>query len=380
MATSSDCEVLIIGAGTTGLAAALFLAERGVRARLIDSAAAPNSISRAQVLNPRSLELLEASGVTALALAEARIVHGVRFHEAWQPLADIDFIGIPSHHPMAVLPQARTAALLAQALKPHAIEVEHGITLQHLTPDQDNVRAVLRHPDGAGETTSAALVLAADGANSIARKALGLTFDGSSFPEPWPLYDIELNDPLDPDHAHVCLVTGGLIFLLCLRPGLWRVFGDVLDPLNYLPAGARTGRIEWQSIFHIAHRLASPHASHRVALAGDAAHIHAPIGARGMNLGIEDAFVFAACAADELHGHSGRIEDYARLRHPVHRSVVGRMERLTFLARGRPGWVGVARHYILPGLAGFSPVAERMRRFVTGTDHPIETTISAPRA
>jgi 3-(3-hydroxy-phenyl)propionate hydroxylase len=89
-----------------------------------------------------------------------------------------------------------------------------------------------------------------------------------------------------------------------------------------------------------------------VALAGDAAHIHSPVGARGMNRGIEDAHVYAACAADALKGHPERIRDYSRLRHPIHKTVVGRMDRLTALARGRPRWVGLFRHYLIPLVSG----------------------------
>ena len=109
-----------------------------------------------------------------------------------------------------------------------------------------------------------------------------------------------------------------------------------------------------------------------MALAGDAARIHSPVGARGMNLGIEDAFVFAACAADLLGGEGDRLADYNRLRHPVHAKVVARMDHLTTLARGRPGWMGLARHYLVPTLAGFGRLARPMRQFITGPDHPAE--------
>ena len=109
----------------------------------------------------------------------------------------------------------------------------------------------------------------------------------------------------------------------------------------------------------------------RVALAGDAAHIHSPVGARGMNLGIEDAYVYAACAQDVIKGRTGRLKDYSRLRHPIHKMVVSRMGRLTGLARGRPKWVGLLRHYLIPTMAGIGPLERIMRDFLTGLDHPV---------
>jgi 3-(3-hydroxy-phenyl)propionate hydroxylase len=110
-----------------------------------------------------------------------------------------------------------------------------------------------------------------------------------------------------------------------------------------------------------------------VALAGDAMHIHSPIGARGMNLGIEDAYVYAGCAADALAGRRDAIDNYAKLWHPVHKTVVGRMDYLTILARGTPEWVGLMRRYLFPTMAGFGPVTRLMRKFLTGLDHPVES-------
>jgi 2-polyprenyl-6-methoxyphenol hydroxylase-like FAD-dependent oxidoreductase len=369
---SSAEQVLIVGAGPTGLAAALFLAERGVKARLIDRAEGPATTSRARVVNPRSFDLLKATGVAATMMAEARPVRGVRFSEHWRPLVKLEFANLPSSYPMAALPQARTEALLADALEARGLKAEREIAFEGLSQDDDGVEATLVHADGRREAVQTRVLLAADGAHSDVRKALGLAFTGSGYPEPWPLYDVRLNDPLDLDHAHVSFVTGGLVFLLGVSPGLWRVFGNVAEPLDHLPAGTRRGEVLWQSSFHIAHRVAPRAVIGRVALAGDAAHIHSPVGARGMNLGIEDAFIFAQCAADRFGGRPGRLADYGRLRRPLHKSVVRRMELLTTLARGRPPWVGHLRHVLMPMLVSFGPSTRVMQRFITGLDHPVE--------
>jgi len=364
-------EVLIVGAGPTGLASALFLTERGARVRIVDKAPAPTPTSRAQVVNPRSLELLASTGVTERILAEGRVVTAVKFYEDWAPIAEVDFRELPSPYRLTVLPQARTEALLAEALAARGVVPERGLAFEALVQDETSVMASLKRADGGVETVTVPLLLAADGAHSGVREAIHVDFEGHVFPEPWPLYDIELDCPLDIDSAHVSLVRGGLVFMLAIRPGLWRVFGDVENVLERVPPGTVVGKVGWESTFHIADKVASAQAVGRVALAGDAAHIHSPVGARGMNLGIEDAFVFASCAAGALRGDLLRIEAYARLRRPVHTRIVGRMDKLTALARGRPRWVEVLRNALLPAVTGFGPAARMIRELVSGLDHDV---------
>jgi 2-polyprenyl-6-methoxyphenol hydroxylase-like FAD-dependent oxidoreductase len=126
------------------------------------------------------------------------------------------------------------------------------------------------------------------------------------------------------------------------------VFGDVPDLLDRLPPGTAHGEARWQSSFYISHRLAAAEVRGRVALAGDEAHMHSPVAARGMNLGIEDAYVFAECAVEALGGQLGRLHDFGRLRGQVHHTVISRVRTLTELARGQPDLVGALRRYVLP--------------------------------
>jgi 2-polyprenyl-6-methoxyphenol hydroxylase-like FAD-dependent oxidoreductase len=184
------------------------------------------------------------------------------------------------------------------------------------------------------------------------------------------------DDPLDSESAHVSFVEGGMLFLLCIEPGVWRVFGNVPELLARLPRGANLGAIHWQSEFHVSDRVASREVIGRVVLAGDAAHIHAPVAARGMNLGIEDAFVFAHCAIDALHGNLKRMADYGVLRHDVHARVVSRVDRLTRLARGQPSIVGLLRRFVMPAITTFGPTCRSMVELVTELDHPIKIYLS----
>lgn len=370
---NTGAEILIVGAGPTGLAAALFLSGRGIPCRIIDRAPEPSHTSRALIVNPRSLDLLTRSGIASAMLEEGFPLRSAHLTENWAPVADFDLSDIPSRLPMLVLSQARSEALLTHGLRDRDIVPERGVSLESFEQDAESVRAVLLHPDGQRESVRTPLMLGADGAHSTVRHGLGLSFDGSAFPEIWPLYDLELNDPIDRHGVHICFLPHGFLFMLAIRPGFWRVFGDVERPLDHLPAGSRPGTVEWHSDFRVSHRVASAAAVGRVMLAGDAAHIHSPLGGRGLNLGIEDAFVFAECAADALEGDLSRIADYGRLRHAVHRKLVSRIERLTTMARGQSEVLARIRHYLLPAMTHLSPVRGMMMRLVSGLDHPLRT-------
>jgi 2-polyprenyl-6-methoxyphenol hydroxylase-like FAD-dependent oxidoreductase len=364
-------QPLIVGAGPTGLAAALFLALKGVRCRIIDQAASPAKESRAQVINPRSLELLEPTGAVGTMLREGHSIHRTRFYDGWNLIAELEFARAHPRYGLTVLPQARTEALLTEALGRHDLRPERGIRFDSLTQDNAGITATLVHADGRRETARAPILLGADGAQSRVREAVGIPFEGSAFPESWPLYDIHLNDPLDLESAHVSLVKRGLVFLLGLKTGFWRVFADVTDPLSRLPPGTVRGEAEWQSSFHISHRLAAREVHGRVLLAGDAAHIHSPVAARGMNLGIEDAYVFAECAVEALSGKLSRVDDYGRLRRDVHQAVIRRVWALTGLARGQPNLLGTLRGYLIPGMTKFPPTAHAMLKLLSGLDHEV---------
>lgn len=371
---SNAMPVMIAGAGPTGLAAALLLARRGVPVRIVDKATAPTHNSKALAVNPRTQELLEDTGVTARMLAEGWTVQGLALHgpghdELALPLSPL----LDTDRSLLSLPQARTEALLTDALRAQGVTVERGVKLDALVQSEASVAIQLVHGDGSIEHVQAPLLYGADGAHSTVRQALGLAFPGDELPEPWQLWDLHLATPLDPMRVHLMLLPDGFLFALRLRDDLWRLIGNSAEPLDALPAGTVCGEVRWQSRFHIAHRVAERAGVGRVMLGGDAAHIHSPLGARGMNLGIEDAYVFADCAADALAGRLSRLASYAQLRHPVHRQVVRRIAALTRLMHGRPAALRDLRDALLPRLMRFGPARRQFLRVAGGLDHPIRT-------
>jgi 2-polyprenyl-6-methoxyphenol hydroxylase-like FAD-dependent oxidoreductase len=308
-------------------------------------------------------------------MTEGVRIAGICMHRGNRIVAHVDALKLLPGQPLISLSQARTEALLTEALEQRGITVERETTLQTLQQDTDRVLMSLHHADGREETTAAALVLGADGPRSTVRQQLGLAFEGTTLPESWQLWDIALTTTLDPQCAHMVLLPEGFIFMAALENGLWRVVSNADDPLAQWPGDSEQGRIEWHSTFRIGHRLASRAGVGRVALGGDAAHIHSPLGARGMNLGIEDAWVFAHCAADALDGSLQRMRDYALLREPVHHQVVRKIATMTRLFRGRPSALAGIRNVLAPQLVQLPPVQRLMASTVSGMDHPLRVQV-----
>lgn len=376
---------LIVGAGPVGLAAALFLQREGHRPRIVETRTEPAPQSKALAVNPRVLDLLESTGVTARMLELGSPVRGMQFHRNGKIVVQIKLAGIHPKYPfMLGLSQATTERLLAQAFLAAGGEIERGVEMTRCQNNAGGVDVDLKHiANDSPESVASPWLLAADGARSVARKQLGVDFNGATFPGEWYLVDAPLNTVLSPEYAHIIFCRdGSFVFVMPVFGDeqfesshglLWRVLGSRPDPLAQLEGAEPAGAPVWESSFHVAHRINAELSVGNVYFAGDAAHIHSPMGARGMNLGVEDAWVFANLV------RTGRLSEYNALRRPVDQRVVHEVEFFSKLIASDAAPFRFARRYVLPIVAR-TPLQARIKRTVTGLDHPLPAGLDLPES
>ncbi len=374
---STTNQPLIVGGGPTGTGAALFLARAGIATRVIDAAPAPTTLSKALAVNPRTLEILGPVGVTKKMLGIGQPIRGGIIRQGRKVVAHLLFEKLDSKYPfMLALSQATTERLLREALEAAGGRIERGISMSDCRNDGDSVAVDLTNvATGATESVPCPWLLAADGAHSAARRALGVGFPGSTFPSPWYLADVPLDTTLESDSAHIIFLEDGFLFMLpvvgddaALTPSkapLWRVLGNMPQPLDHLIDAAPAGSPIWESSFHISHRINDHLQVGNVYFAGDAAHLHSPVGARGMNLGLEDAFVFSQLAK------AGRLDGYEKLRRPVDAMVVKRVERVSRMANAQSPILRLIRTAMYRFGSRIPQVADQIVHVVTGLDHPL---------
>jgi 2-polyprenyl-6-methoxyphenol hydroxylase-like FAD-dependent oxidoreductase len=376
---------LVVGAGPVGLGAALFLARQGRAPRIVEMRDAPSQQSKALAVNPRTLDILEPSGVTRQMLDLGSPIYGVHVHRRGQIIAAPSLAGIHPKYPfMLALSQATTERLLAQALEAAGGKVERGVKMVECHASGGEVEAVLEPTAGGPrEVVRSPWMLAADGTHSVARQQLGIDFPGSSFAREWHLADAPLRTGLAADHAHVFFLDNGA-FLFMIRvvddmrrdqtgAPIWRVIGNRPQPLSQLVQAEPAGPPIWSSGFHISHRINATLAAGGVYFAGDSAHVHSPVGARGMNLGLEDAWVFSELVRID------RLSEYNQLRWPIDRRVVVQVEFFTRIVSAESPLDRFVREFVFPKAIQFPSLRSRMVTTITGLDHELPE-ISPQRA
>ncbi|WP_406142254.1 FAD-dependent monooxygenase [Streptomyces sp. NBC_01089] len=372
MAHTRTTDVLIAGAGPVGLTAAAELRRHGVRCRLVDRLQARLPYAKAVGIQPRTLEIWDRMGLARTAMESAVPLRGQLIHVNGREQARID-LKLPPEVPyrFASLPQYETERILEEYVAGLGTVIERGTELLSFTQDQDGVTARLRTAAGAGEEVRAGYLIGCDGAHSIVRRSLGLAFEGAAFPDEYMLGDVEADWDMPPGYgirsSHLADDGSTDDLLVCIPlPGTGRYRVSTLVPpelstqpdrpgrgqddsvehglessrapeLSHLqavmdrlaPRPARLSRLRWSSVFRISHRIVDSYGDGRVFVAGDAAHIHPPTGAQGMNTGIQDACNLAWKLALVVRRQAGPglLTGYDAERRPVGEEVVGRTVR-----------------------------------------------------
>ena len=233
-------------------------------------------------MNARTLELMEPSGVTERLLAAGLRLRRFNFRSAERLLATVDLGRVRHRYNfMLALLQAETERILEQRLAEHGIQVEWSTEFTGLEAAPDRVRARLVGDDGE-RLVEARYLIGADGAHSAVRHALGLPFHGTTDPSPWWLVDVRMDWPFGTAELNLFARPAAVLGVIPIEPDLFRLVSNGPEPLGMLPAGARVHQEVWRSAFRISYRQVDSYQVGRVFLAGDAAHVHSPVGARGM--------------------------------------------------------------------------------------------------
>ena len=352
ISAGQELPVLVVGAGPTGLAAALELARHGQAVRIVDRNATRSEKSKAIGVNARTLELMEPSGVTERLLAAGLRLRRFNFRNAERLLATIDLDRVQHRYNfMLALLQAETERTLEQRLADHGTLVEWSTEFTGLEAAPDRVRARLI-AGGEERIVEARYLIGADGAHSAVRHALGLPFHGTTDPAPWWLVDVRMDWIFGSAEVNLFARPAAVLGVIPIEPGLFRLVSNGPEPLELLPKGSCVGAEVWRSAFRISYRQVDSYQVGRVFLAGDAAHVHSPVGARGMNLGIEDGTVLARKMAQGL-------ERYSAERHPVGARVLRQTRTLTRLVTARPPLARWARDQLFACVIGPFPRVQR---------------------
>jgi 2-polyprenyl-6-methoxyphenol hydroxylase-like FAD-dependent oxidoreductase len=324
----------ILIAGTTSLS----LNSLGIGVRIVDKAPTPPTESRAIGINPRSLQIFEKFGVAERIIEAGQRLNALCIRHPHRIAARIDLRRLKhERNYMIALPQSQTVAILSDALAARGVSIERATELTAFTQNPSGVACTL----STGEILEARCLLGADGAHSAVRKILELPFPGAAYEKDWHLADVRMTTPYPSDEVHIVILKGGLMLMITIGDGLWRIAANLENVKSLVPEGCTITETLWESSFKISHRQVPSYHQGSVFLAGDAAHIHSPAGGRGMNLGIEDAWVFANLLV------LGKEAKYSDLRLPVGKAVVRQTDLITRVMSARNPGLTFMRNWIL---------------------------------
>jgi 2-polyprenyl-6-methoxyphenol hydroxylase-like FAD-dependent oxidoreductase len=368
-------DVLIVGAGPTGLTLACALAARGIDHVIVDQAEQGGNTSRAAVIHSRTLEVLEDIGVTDELVRRGVVVPRFTIRDRDRALLHVPFGDLPTKYPYTLmLPQNITEQILGERLATSGGTVHRRHRLTGLDNSDHGVTATVAGPDTTVHRIRARYVAGCDGMHSAVRQQAGIGFTGDRYQQSFVLADVRMTWPYSRDAVNLFFSPRGLVVVAPLPEQRYRIVATLddapeqptaadvqtlLDARGPSIAPAKVTDMLWSSRFRVHHRVADSYRRGSVFLAGDAAHVHSPAGGQGMNTGIQDATALARFLTDARTAPAGAVDldAYEAQRRPVAAGVVAMTDRLTRAATARNPVARRVRNTVL-SLAGRSATVQ----------------------
>lgn len=362
--TQESTDVLIVGAGPTGLSLSIALHQRGVRHVLIDRLEEGQNTSRAGVIHAQTLESLRELGVAERLTALGLKLNNFAIRDRDRALLELGFESLPSAFPyLLMLPQNVTEAVLTERIGELGGSIRRGVTAESIEQHANGARVTVSQ-NGERRVIAAKWVVGGDGMHSLVRRAAGVEFEGASYAESFVLADVHLDRAPAPDEVSLFFSPDGVVVVAPLPGGTFRVVATLanapqqpavadiqalLDTRGPCQRRCRVLDVTWSSRFRLQHRLATQYRNGRLLFMGDAAHVHSPAGGQGMNTGIVDAIVLGQILADVATGarEEAAIDLYQALRRPAAAQVIGIADRLTTMATLRSPLKRLLRNALL---------------------------------
>jgi 2-polyprenyl-6-methoxyphenol hydroxylase-like FAD-dependent oxidoreductase len=382
-------DVLVVGAGPTGLVLALWLRRVGGRVRIVDRLAEPSTTSRAVAVQARTLELYRQMGLGDALVARGRRIGAANLwvrgrHVAHAPVGDMGQ-GISPYPFALIFPQDEHERLLIDRLAAAGVRVERGVELLGFDQDGDRVTARLQRADGATEECRAAWIVGCDGAHSAVRETLAIGFAGGTYEHLFYVADADATGAVVNGEIHVALDRADFLALFPLKQdGRVRLIGTIRadggarhDHLSWDDVSTRViewmqidvARVNWFSTYHVHHRVAERFRVGRAFLAGDAAHIHSPVGGQGMNSGIGDAINLSWKLAAVIAGraHPDILDTYESERIAFAQRLVETTDRAFTAVTSSSAIARFVRLHMVPALVPLAFASRAARRFMFRT-------------
>lgn len=382
-------DVLIIGAGPTGLVLALWLSKLKIRVRIIDKSSSPGTTSRALAVQARTLELYRQLDLSQAVVQNGHRVGAANFWVKGEPVVRLPLgsigEGLTPYAFLEIYPQDEHERLLIERLEAFGIRVERDTELEGFEETGDSITARLRLPDGQLETCQTCYLAGCDGARSIVRKTLDTGFPGGTYQQIFYVADVQGSGPAFNGELHVDLDEADFLAVFPLAgEGRARLIGTVRDEraeqaetLRFEDVSSRAiehmkvqiEQLNWFSTYRVHHRVADHFRTGRAFLLGDAAHVHSPAGGQGMNTGIGDAINLAWKLAAVLSGgaKAGLLDTYEPERIAFARKLVATTDRVFSFVTADGRLADLLRTRVAPFLLPKVASLETSREFLFRT-------------